>query len=340
MKNTTLVIDLQFGSTGKGLIAGYLAMRDEPDTVVNANMPNAGHTYIDDAGRTWIHKVIPNGIVSPRLRTVMIGPQSVFSMERLILETAESADLLDGKILCIHEDAVILNPSHVATEKATLSGISSTMQGSMAAIVSKMERDPRNDHRIGSSHNNLQFIELHAFCASLNITLMLANNRTWTGILASSRSVLAEGAQGYSLGMNAGFWPYCTSRDCTPARFMADMMIPLPLLKTVVGTARVHPIRVGSTQDGYSGDVYGDQKEMMWADIGIPPEKTTVTQRERRLFSFSHRQMEEAIEVCQPDEIFMNFMNYDPTLGYDICSRYSQVKYTGWGPARSDVREV
>ncbi len=42
-----LVVDLQFGSTGKGLLCGYLSESDDYDTVITANMPNAGHTYID-----------------------------------------------------------------------------------------------------------------------------------------------------------------------------------------------------------------------------------------------------------------------------------------------------
>ncbi len=77
MNKLDLIVDLQYGSTGKGLIAGYLAEKHGYDCVVNANMPNAGHTYIDDKGQKMVHKVLPNGIVSPSCDTVLIGPGSV-----------------------------------------------------------------------------------------------------------------------------------------------------------------------------------------------------------------------------------------------------------------------
>ena len=45
MKKVDVLVGLQFGSEGKGLIAGYLGNSGLYDTVVNCNMPNAGHTY-------------------------------------------------------------------------------------------------------------------------------------------------------------------------------------------------------------------------------------------------------------------------------------------------------
>ena len=45
MEAMDIVIDLQYGSTGKGLIVGFLAEEHKYDTVVTAWAPNAGHTY-------------------------------------------------------------------------------------------------------------------------------------------------------------------------------------------------------------------------------------------------------------------------------------------------------
>lgn len=39
--NVTMIVDLQYGSTGKGAIAGYLSTKNDYDTVISANMPNA-----------------------------------------------------------------------------------------------------------------------------------------------------------------------------------------------------------------------------------------------------------------------------------------------------------
>ena len=41
------IIDLQFGSTSKGILAGVLAEKRLPDTICTAWGANAGYTYID-----------------------------------------------------------------------------------------------------------------------------------------------------------------------------------------------------------------------------------------------------------------------------------------------------
>lgn len=344
MKNVTLIVDMQFGSTGKGLIAGYLAERDAPDTVINANMPNAGHTYINDEGRVWMHKVLPNGIVSPELKRVMIGPGSVFDVGVFQKEVVDSHDLLQDCVIIIHQDAVVLHSDHALFEKQNFSGVSSTMQGSAAAMMSKMMRDSTNDHRATSSESLAVAREI--LFDKYGVRVMVVDQGDWLAALHSSSRIQAEGAQGYSLGMNAGFWPYCTSRDCTPARFLADMGIPVQMLKTVVGTARVHPIRVGNTPDGYSGDSYSDQLELSWSELGQTPELTTVTKRVRRVFTWSWEQFNEAYLACMPDEVFLNFCNYDEEQAAELVRKINNsvemdlVRYTGHGPKRCDINET
>lgn len=341
-KKCDVVVDLQFGSTGKGLIAGYLAKKYKYDTVVNANMPNAGHTFIDDSGRKWVHKVLPNGIVSPNLKNVMIGPGSVFDIERFFDEIIWSKDLLKDKVILVHQDAVVLQESHKHYEAENLNGISSTMQGSAAAMIEKILRNDAKDSRAKAVFDD--FMEYQG------ITVEVVSPHRWIQTIYEAESILLEGAQGYSLGINAGFWPYCTSRDCTPARFMADCGVPLGFLRRVIGTARTYPIRVGNTENGYSGDGYTDQEEISWDDIGVAPEKTTVTGRVRRIFTFSNKQIQEAIAVCQPNEVFLNFANYCPKEISKIITdieKYQQqmvagggsVRYVGWGPNEGDVQE-
>lgn len=332
-----LVIDLQFGSTGKGLIAGYLAEKNGYDTVMNANMPNAGHTYINAEGRKWMHKVLPNGIVSPNLRRVMLGAGSVFSVDRLMEEIEGSKDLLhEGVAILIHPMAAILDSNHKEAEVGIATSIGSTGQGSMAATVEKMARDPENQSIV--ARDVAKYDE--------RIAQYVCTVEEWDMALMASQKILAEGAQGFSLSLNQEFYPYCTSRDCTPARFLADMGIPLPMLNKVIGTARCHPIRVGGTSGGY----YPDQVELTWADIGQPEERTTVTNKIRRVFSFSYIQMQKAMWMCQPDEVFLNFCNYLEEAGWkDViaqvedaaATRYcdAEVKYLGFGPTISDVEE-
>lgn len=339
-----MVVDLQYGSTGKGLIAGYLAKRKRHDTVVTANMPNAGHTFIDGTtGRKWVHKVLPNGIVSPGLKNVMIGPGAVFDIDRLKQEVEWSKDLLETAVLYIHEASGVLQEHHSLAERADLRGIASTMQGSAAALMEKMSRKPGS--RILARHFEDEILdELSDY-----MDVYVIGNREWASVVGSSKQVLAEGAQGYSLGISSGFWPYCTSRDCTPARFMADMMLPLDRKLHVCGTARTFPIRVGNIEGGTSGPHYEDQQELTWSEVGQVPETTTVTGRIRRVFSFSMEQMSEAAAVMAPDTIFLNFANYmssreDPDAILKLCDRIEMmtgvpVRYIGWGATDTDITE-
>lgn len=333
-KKVDMIVDLQFGSTGKGLIAGYLAETREYDTVITCNMPNAGHTYIDSKGQKMIHKVLPNGIVSPALRAVMIGPGAVFSPARLKLEIEQARELgyLGEEVqILIHPNATVLSEQHTQYEQALLSGISSTMQGSMAAMVHKMQRD-LSDSPIAANSNDL------------TVMAYLCTHEEWRDALEQAEEILAEGSQGYSLGINTEFYPFTTSRDCTPARFLSDMGIPHGMLRKVIGTARTYPIRVGNTADGHSGAHYSDQKELTWEELGQVPETTTVTGRIRRVFTFSMEQVKEACFFCCPDEIFLNFCNYLPDFGYAISlmnkiedATSVPVMYAGVGPAHDDV---
>lgn len=335
-KKADLIIDLQYGSTGKGLIAGYLAVKNEYDTVVTANMPNAGHTFIDDRGNKMIHKVLPNGIVSPKCTDVLIGPGAVFDLQRLIDEVVQVHEFgYSGFNINIHQNAVVLQSAHKQNE-LKYADIGSTMQGSAAAMIQKIERSTVSSQNPTAKCALKDLIELE------ELGIYVIDRHQYDKILKESTNILLEGAQGFSLGINEIFYPYCTSRDCTPARFMADMGIPLGMLRKVIGTARTYPIRVANPKGGTSGGCYPDQEEITWDSLGVEPELTTVTQRERRVFTFSEQQIEDALFHCCPDEIFLNFCNYEvekSVLIHKIAAFGPRKIYFGWGPTVNDVKE-
>lgn len=334
MKKVDMIVDLQYGSTGKGLIAGYLAETNGYDMVINANMPNAGHTYINDEGRVWIHKVLPNGIVSPNLKYVMIAGGSVFCPNRLAKEISESEDILKDATIMIHPNAVPLVFGDGLAEKDMVESIGSTGQGSAAAMARKIARLP--------SQNVIARDALHDH----PVGKYVVNHEQWTAALTNAESILAECAQGFSLGIDQEFYPYCTSRNCTPSRFMSDMGLPHKWLNKVIGTCRTYPIRVA----GNSGGHYIDQEEISWDSLNVEPEKTTVTKKVRRVFTFSEEQICEAIFHCQPDEIFLNFCNYQSDSDNEttisiiegasaLVSSPCRVKYVGFGAMKGDVHE-
>lgn len=328
-----LVMDLQYGSTGKGLLAGWLADEWKPDGVITCNMPNAGHTYVDKYDNTMVHKVLPNGVVSPGLKYVFIGPGAVFDVQRLHEEirTCMAMGYLAGALIIIHPNASVLNGTHAAFEKNALSKIGSTAQGSMAATVEKMGRQNMRTIAAGNRGD----IELPGI-------VEVTSHDGWMRYLNDTTRMLAEGSQGFSLGINQRFYPFCTSRECTPRALLSNMGLP-EIPAEVWGTLRTYPIRVAGT----SGPCYPDQTELTWEEVGQKEEYTTVTKKVRRVFTFSRLQLEEALWHCRPDHLFLNFCNYmEPTdLGRltddinEIGKRYgTTIRLTGVGPSHKDVK--
>jgi adenylosuccinate synthase len=97
---------------------------------------------------------------------------------------------------------------------------------------------------------------------------------------------------------------------------------------------------------GNSGPVYDDQREISFEDIGQPVELTTVTKLPRRIFTFSARQIEEAVEYNGVTHVFLNFGNYCQSAeklreiaGY-IINTGARLRYIGMGPAVHDVHTV
>jgi len=343
MDNIRIVVDLQYGSTGKGLIVGKIAEDVAPDTVITAWAPNAGHTYIAKDGRKFIHTHLANGIVSPGLRRVLLGPGSLINPQQLLAEIAACSDLLEDVQILIHPHAAVVTDRHIEEEAGPMTKIGSTKKGVGAAMCQRIRRDPDD-------------LNIAADCEELSkYVVTVAAYRT---ALRDAKTVLVEGAQGYGLSMYHGFYPYTTSRDVSLWQILADCGIPYDLLPhimgelaiNVVGTCRTYPIRVANrfdthgTQVGYSGPCYGDQIEISFEEIGQKTELTTVTKLPRRIFTFSRQQIAEAIEYNGAREIFLNFVNYcrSEEEVRDIVESIERtpetvVRWIGLGPEYKDV---
>lgn len=353
MKQLTAITDLQFGSTGKGLLAGYLAQRMKPDCVVAAWGPNSGHTFIDADGAKMVNVALPNGIISPNLETVLLGPGSVIDPKLLLSEIDTYTKYVDGVDIMIHEHAAIVTEEHRQLEAFGTLAIGSTMKGVGEAVIQKIRRDRA---KMNIAREMLRGTPLEGNVVSVE---------EYNTAIDDALHVMVEGSQGFSLGLNQGFYPYVTSRDCTLHQIMNDCAIPLDQLRTArvrtYGVARTYPIRVANRfrdgqQVGWSGPGYYDQREIEWRDIGIEPELTTVTRLPRRIFTFSLEQVRQAVRMNGTQGIFLNFCNYSqavnkrspeseartiPELIHAIESlTQCPVMWTGWGPSVSQVEEA
>jgi adenylosuccinate synthase len=346
-RETRVIVDLQFGSTGKGLIAGYLAEENPCDTVVAAWRPNAGHTYIDRNGTKFVHTMLPNGVVSPNLERILIGPEAAINAESLAREIVDAAALLRIhptdllSMIHIHEHAAIVMDEHREREKKFVK-IGSTMKGSAEAVIDKMRRDP--DGRATAGQNKVAL--------GYGLAGRVVSPEVYAQQLDLGRVIQVEGAQGFSLGINQRFYPHSTSRECTALQVLSDCGIPRANNNIeVIGTLRTYPIRVANRyaddcthtangavcgqralyfvhhedvvapperhefqprQIGTSGPCYPDQTEITFEEIGQPVELTTVTKLPRRIFTFSEMQFRDALRANGPEYLFLNFMNYVP----------------------------
>jgi len=339
-RNVDVLVDLQFGSTGKGLLSGYLGVEKGYDAVISCNAPNAGHTaYCPETGQKFVHKVLPSAIFGEELQVIGIGPGAVFFLDRLAAEWEAVCEYRSGLTLIIHEAACVARPEHKQLEGKTMSRISSTMQGSAEALIAKIRREP------GAIAGACEF----EISEVLDGDVRIVNQAEWLDIIGNKEQILIEGSQGYSLGLSSGFYPFCTSRDCTVGRVLSDANLPIAWLRDTFGCARVHPIRVGNTPDGYSGGWYADQTEISFEALGVEPELTTVTQRVRRIASFSVIQIREAMIMAHPTAVFLNFAQYEEgatVVAIDAIDRIAAeigcggVSYIGSGPLPSDIAEV
>jgi adenylosuccinate synthase len=285
---TTVLFGGQFGSEGKGLMASYLANANRFDLVTTDAGPNAGHTAIVGGKKVVTFHLPMMGVLSPHA-VIWLNGGAVINPEILYKEIESMEELglrVKGRVV-IHPSAAVITQSDLDEERSPngpMQKISSTQKGVGAAARRKMSRG--------------------AMVAKDYPSLL-----PMIGIIhpAQYRHIGVEVAQGYSLSINSGFYPHTTFRCCSPAQGLMNASIPTTSKHTVVAVIRVNPIRVGNLPDGYSGDIFSDQDETTWEALGQPPQYTTVTNRIRRVFTYSKLQVEKMIRETKPDQILVNF---------------------------------
>lgn len=337
------VVDGQFGSTGKGALAAFLAHsalndfeNDWGGCFSNAG-PNSGHTfYYGD--EKHVLKQLPSFAVCMALAD---KPIPVFLTGGAIIDPeilcAEAAKYPNVPIL-VHPNAAVIGQEDKAAEHSgTIAAVAGTRSGTGAVLARKVMRDPAV---VFSAHWN----ETHF---PPNVHLDSYYNETRMRDIMK-RPYFMEVSQGFSLGINSRFYPKVTSRECTAAQGLADAGIAPQSLQRVYLALRTYPIRVGNVDGFSSGDFYPDQIETSWAEISQQPELTTVTQRIRRVFTFSDTQVREAVLANRPDVIFLNFLNYlDKSSQEEYIGRvdslatvggYEHILLGGYGPKVEDVQ--
>jgi adenylosuccinate synthase len=278
MTNVTVVVGAQFGSEGKGAIAGFLGRSMTSDDIaVRVAGPNAGHTAYDEAGREWKLRALPVAAVTSKNAWLHIAAGSEIDTEVLLgeIRDADEAGHRVSQRLSIHPSATLLHPKYISDEQSLglVGRIGSTGKGIGAARSARIMREA--DTALSSP--------------SLERWLAEEDSAFDFGMY---RRVVIEGTQGYGLGLHTPYYPTVTSSDCRAVDFLAMSGIsPWATYVTelnVILVARVYPIRVA----GPSGPLKG---ETTWEELGLPEERTTVTRKVRRVGAWDDELLTEAI---------------------------------------------
>lgn len=333
-----VIIDGQFGSTGKGLLAAYLAGLQPLDVCTTNASANAGHTTVLESGEQFVCYHLPTAGVIQAHSTIYLNAGSIIDPD--LLEREIAALGVSAARVRVDPNAAIIRPEDRRTEGVASSPatrIGSTQKGVGEALVRKARRT--DDATAGQCPELLP--------AGVRVERIDLNER-----LRSGETVMVEIPQGAGLGINTTyFYPYCTSREVSVMQGLADAMINPEHLGEVIMSFRTYPIRVGNIYGaggemlGYSGPGYSDQKELDWDDLGVTPEITTVTKRVRRVFDWSSTQIRHVFDINRPTIVFLNFCNYlksphDLRYRVNDITRHARrdIKMLfGFGPKVSDI---
>lgn len=314
-----VLIGGQYGSEGKGQVCAYLA--PEYDLLVRVGGPNAGHTVY---GEPAIHKhhQLPSGTTRCEAR-LLIGPGAVLNVERLLGEIAECG--LDAKRLCVDGQAMIISSQDIAEEADLKRDISSTGQGVGWATARRIRERGKSTTLLARD-----IPELRPYLGNAIDVL--------DEVLSRGGRVFLEGTQGTALSLYNGAYPHVTSRDTTVSGTMAEAGVPPKRVRKVIMVCRTYPIRVG----GPSGPM---NQETSWREISrrsgvgyeelLRIEKTTTTNRDRRVAEFDWSLLRRASLLNAPTDIAVTFTDYIKKLNRD-ARRFEQLT----APTINFIQEV
>lgn len=230
IKYADVIVDLQFGDTGKGKVAHSLAQFGEYDIVLRYNGgSNAGHTVYHNGVKIVTHQVpigVLNGIPS------IIGPGCVVNISKLREEVQMLNDAgIDTKnLLSIDHRAHIVTHDHLE-EDSTDEKIGTTRQGIGPAYRDKYGRTGIRMAEYQSRLVNDLFSVIDIYDA-------------WF-VNRHPKRILCEGAQGFHLDIDWGEYPYVTSSHCTVGSVCLNG-IPPHSIRKIIGVMKAYETYVGN----------------------------------------------------------------------------------------------
>lgn len=295
-QHVDVLVGGQYGSEGKGQIVAYLAR--EYDLLVRVGGPNAGHKVFELPKPYTFHQ-LPSGTRSSSAK-LLIGPGAAINLETLLREINDCG--VDPERLAIDPLAILITEADRKSEAVIKASIGSTGSGTGAAAIRRIQRLETNEFAKDSP-------QLKPFIKSAIEVLEEAR--------CENEKVLLEGTQGTGLSIFHGHYPHVTSRDTTVSGCLAESGIPPRCVRKVVVVCRTFPIRVQSPEKATSGPM---SKEITLEEMAIrsgidldelkKTERTSTTNRERRIAEFDWVQLQRSSALNGPTDIALTFADY------------------------------
>ncbi len=220
-----IIVDLQYGDSGKGKITHYLAKTRKYTHVIRYNGgANAGHTIFHE-GKKFVTHQIPAGVFWG-VRSI-IGPGCVLDPVQFFKEIGELEEggvSMKGKIFIAHNTHIITE-SH-KTEDSKDERIGTTKRGNGPAYRDKYGRTGIRAESVP---------ELQPYLIDLYEEFHKRGNVT----------ILGEGAQGFGLDIDWGDYPFVTSSHCMIGGAILNG-IPPHAIREVWGSAKIYETYVGA----------------------------------------------------------------------------------------------
>ena len=295
-----VLIGGEYGSEGKGHISSFLA--PEYDYLLRVGGPNAGHKVYEEP-KAYTHHQLPSGTRRSEARLI-IGPGAVLSVSKLQKEISECGVAVDR--LSIDPSAMLIEQEDIDFEETTIKNdIGSTAQGVGSATSRKILRTAASPIvRLAKDA-----IELRPY---LKETLRVLDDA-----FSAGKRVFVEGTQGTGLSLHHGHYPFVTSRDTSGSGCLAEAGIAPTRVRRTIMVVRSYPIRVESPKDLTSGPM---GVELTWFKIAkrsgvslaelLKSERTSTTDRERRVAEFNWSLFRKAVSLNGPTDIALTFADY------------------------------
>lgn len=223
-----VVIDLQSGDTGKGKVAQWLAASGNYHYSLRFNGgSNAGHTIYRNGKKVVTHQIpvaITEGVPS------IIGPGCVVNLSKLEqeIEDLRTVGVPVGQLLFIDKRAHIVLDEHIAEDESD-TVIGTTKQGIGPAYRAKYSR-----------------VGKRAEFAAPGEYLIDVYDLFFTSMRDDVR-ILCEGAQGFTLDIDWGDYPYVTTSHCVTGSVCLNG-IPPQSIDRVYGILKAYETYVGNKE--------------------------------------------------------------------------------------------